>query len=295
MKQRIAFGEDSDAIPVFLVHFDAPDWCRSAVMSLRRSRGADLEIVVIDNGGEPLGPLPCEVVRMSNNLGYAGGANVALQTWRTRFPRAPFAVIGSHDLHVDPHSLCRLLEAMASDQQLGVAGPVLVESPRSTGGEWRRFRRTQSFDASITLATTPVERSWLSGTCLMLRRDCVDAVGTFDEAFGSYMEDVDYCLRARDAGWKVAVVPGATAHGLGSSSSRSFELIARNRVRLLVKREGRSGALRAVAEALVRVPGLVARGVRHPGQRSTYIREAWSLLQVPSFAARSAWKGRTSS
>lgn len=268
-------------LPVFLVHFDAPDWCRSAVASIRRSSGVVPEVVVIDNGGRPLGPLSgCTVVTSPTNSGYAGGANLALRTWRDRFPDAELAVIGSHDLHMDERCLRRLAEALESDSRLGVVGPVLVDAPRSTGGDWRRWHRSQSFDEAIATGRAPVERAWVSGTCLMLRRRCADAVGDFDGSFGSYVEDVDYCLRAADRGWAVAVVPGATAHGLGSASSRSFELIARNRLRLHVKRHPRRGAWVAIVEAMVRIPGLLARSLRASSGREAYWREAWALVRV---------------
>jgi GT2 family glycosyltransferase len=90
-----------------------------------------------------------------------------------------------------------------------------------------------------------VERDWTSGTCLLLRRACVEAVGPFDERFGSYMEDVDYGLRANDAGWKVIVVHSAYAWGLGTASSESTKHITVNTVVLSAKRQGLAGAVRS--------------------------------------------------
>lgn len=279
-------------LPVFLVHYGAPDWCRSAVTSVQASRYIEPHVVVIDNGGAPLGELPCDVVTSDDNLGYAGGANLALDIWRQRFPESSFAVVASHDLHVDEDCLSRLYEAAAADDRIGVLGPVLTHAPHSTGGEWRRWHRTQSFDPKVESAGAPVERSWLSGTCLLIRRGTADAVGPFDNSFGSYVEDVDYCLRAWDAGWKVAVVPGACAHGLGSASTRSFDLIARNRLRLLVKRQGPSGGAVAVAEALARIPALAGRALRHRSHRETYLSEVRALLRMTIASPVLVWRLR---
>lgn len=285
-------GEPLPVIPVFLIHFDAPDWCRSAVQSLQSSVGVVPAIVVIDNGGRALPQLDdCYVVKTARNGGYTGGANRALEVWAERFAESDVAVIASHDLHVEPDCLARLHDALMSERHLGVVGPVFVSSPRSTGGDWRPWHRSQSFDPAVEASAAPVVRSWTSGTCLMMRRECVGVVGTFDERFGSYIEDVDYCLRVGDAGWKVAVVPGAHAHGLGSSSSLSYDLIARNRMLLLRKREGVRGVLVGVVEAAARIPGLILRAVFRPGEnRSAYLNEARSLARAALAVGRRSSK-----
>ena len=61
--------------------------------------------------------------------------------------------------------------------------------------------------------------------------ECVDAVGAFDERFGSYAEDIDYGLRARDHGWEVLVLTTARAWGLGSSSANSVRDVTANVLR----------------------------------------------------------------
>lgn len=269
--------------PVFLIHYDAPEWCRSAVGSVRSSVGVVPAVVVIDNGGAALPPDlgGCEVVVTGRNVGYTGGANAGLRTWADRFPESEFAVIASHDLQVAPDCLKRLQQALLEDGSLGIVGPVLDSAPRSTGGDWRAWRRSQRFEAAVAASTRPVRRDWISGTCLMIRRSCAEAVGEFDEVFGSYVEDVDYCLRAGDEGWGIAVVPDAHAHGFGSSSTQSYRLIAENRFRLLVKRGGAVGALVGVVEAVVRLPGLLARGLfRRSDNWRDYHREASALCQA---------------
>jgi hypothetical protein len=60
---------------------------------------------------------------------------------------------------------------------------------------------------------------WVSGACMVVRRDVMEAVGAFDERFFLYWEDTDLCRRIRDAGWKVVYVPRAEViHSVGKSS-----------------------------------------------------------------------------
>jgi GT2 family glycosyltransferase len=62
------------------------------------------------------------------------------------------------------------------------------------------------------------EPDWLSGSCLLARKEALDAVGGFDEGFFLYEEDVDLCLRLRRAGWGVLFMPDAeVVHHLGRS------------------------------------------------------------------------------
>jgi len=55
---------------------------------------------------------------------------------------------------------------------------------------------------------SPVEVESISAACLMLRKEVVEQVGSLDESFFMYLEDMDYCIRLRQAGWKLYYLPG---------------------------------------------------------------------------------------
>lgn len=237
-------------LPVYLVHWDAPRWCASAVSSLATTKGLDIEVTVVDNGqtagpalSEVLGP-DVRVLASDANGGYTGGANLALRDWRRRYPGGDLCLIGSHDLHVEPDTLVLLTEAANAAPDTGVLAPRLVSPVAAAGGRWTGRRAYQLAPDSYSGV---VDRDWASGTCLLLRRACVDAVGGFDERFGSYVEDVDYGLRARDNGWRTVVVLDAVARGMGSGGQDATLSIAANSVLLSAKRGGVPGALGSLA------------------------------------------------
>jgi len=216
-------------LPVYVIHWNAPDWCVATVASLATST-IPVAVTVVDNGGARLSLDPgTRVLRQSENRGYTGGANAALADWLAG--DAELAVIASHDLSVEAETLQTLCAAMGSRSQLGICGPAFG-SAGSAGGE-------------LIVADGEFEaREWISGTCLMIRRACAEAVGTFDEEFGSYVEDVDYCNRARRAGWMVGKVLGARASGQGSGSGslNALRMIHSNAILLGFKEGGIRGA-----------------------------------------------------
>ena len=66
------------------------------------------------------------------------------------------------------------------------------------------------------------EADWLLGAALCIRRDAWEAVGGFDEAYGMYFEEVDFCRRVRDAGGRVQLVPSAHVVHVGGASTKAY-------------------------------------------------------------------------
>ena len=197
-----------EVLPVYLIHYGAPEWCARAVASLLTSEGVTIEVTVVDNGGggelERLLPPEVRVIHTGRNLGFAGGANLAIDDWRSRYANGEWLLVGSHDLHVQPGALKMLVDVASESERndVGIYAPFV---------EGREHRIPRASGAEV------VEVEWASGTCLMLRRACLDDVVGFDERFGSYGEDMELCRRASRHGWSTAVVLASRAHGLGTA------------------------------------------------------------------------------
>ena len=191
-------------------------------------------MTVIDNGPANVALALDERVRVVNsggNLGYAGGANVGIAEWLAG--DAEFCVIACHDVTLEPDALERLTATAGALAEYGVIAPSPAENV--AGGP--------------VLATNARVRdvAWASGTCLLLRRDCIAEIGGFDEGFGSYGEDIDLCYRAREAGWKVGIVIDAPARAAGSADPGFRTQMYVNQVRLRAKHAGTRKALRMLA------------------------------------------------
>ena len=80
-------------------------------------------------------------------------------------------------------------------------------------------RRNVVSDAAVLKGKTSVKVDWLSGACMLARREALHAVHGFDERYFLYWEDADLCRRLRERNYAVRYVPGATAvHRVGQSS-----------------------------------------------------------------------------
>jgi len=224
-------------IPVYVIHWNAPQWCAVAVRSVLASQKIELAVTVVNNSptlsAELADALPrsVTVLESGRNLGYTGAANLATRDVAIRSPEADVFVLASHDLNVDPDTLSRCVLALRADPALGICGPYVPHSSNIPVSVHRALEAGETVDALIDVA-------WLSGQCMIVRTECARAIGPFDERLGSYAEDVDFGWRARQAGWKVGVVSTAYAHGLGSASPHAWELTRANNLLLAFKQGG---------------------------------------------------------
>jgi hypothetical protein len=254
-----------------------------------RSVGVRVRCHVIDNGGSGGTALEAvldprvEVLATSENLGYTGAANEALTRALTAAERADFVVIAAHDAQVKDDALALMCAAARPDPTIGILGPVLTAPALEAGGKWRGWRAApeKSWNPDVLFE----DRDWMSGTLLFLRAECVEAIGGFDERLGSYLEDVDLCLRARNAGWRVGLATAARAAGIGSASANVTVMVDINSVLVTVKHRG----VRAAFAILMRYVYWIVRGsVAALVPRRTRERRRASLVHARDHA-RAIW------
>lgn len=176
------------------------------------------------------------LVRQAPNLGFAGGNNVAYRHARGRY----FLLLNS-DTTVRPGWLTELVDYADAHPKAGLIGPKLLNPDGTLQYSCRRFpslgaglfRHTplewlapkNHFTADYLMQewdhAEPRNVDWLSGACLMARREMIDAIGGLDDGYFMYFEDVDWAFRAHQAGWEVHYVPQPEVlHEVGRSSDR---------------------------------------------------------------------------
>ena len=130
------------SLPVYLIHWDAPQWCLSASRSVLQSVGLALSLTIVNNGPTvsakywAVNAVNARVINLATNRGFSGGANAALDDWMNAPSPAPYCVIGSHDLHVTPSTLASLVDCAAKNTAYGVIAPGLTAPCKAFGGSW---------------------------------------------------------------------------------------------------------------------------------------------------------------
>jgi GT2 family glycosyltransferase len=234
-------------ISVIVVNWNTRDHLRNCLHSLRRSHSPRLlEVIVVDNDSHDGSPemvvaeFPeVTLVRAGANLGFARANNLAMERARGRL----FALVNS-DALVHDDALETLADAFESDNRIGLTGP------RVTGGDGRlqrtcrhlptfwntlcravaldrvlgRFRLFSGYEIPDRDHETRREVEVLSGCFCVARRTAVEQVGGLDEQFFFYAEDIDWCKRFKDAGWKRLFVPEARATHFGGGSTAKAPL-----------------------------------------------------------------------
>ena len=267
------------AVDLVVVAYNSRDTLRSCVEPL-----ADLPWVnatVVDNAcpersWETVADLDARIVRSPRNGGFASGCNLG-----TANGSADFVLLLNPDARIDPESLERLVTALEDQPDLGAAGPRIVDAGGALVWSQRRFPRLRSsFAQALFLQrlapragwtdevirdervyARPNRPDWLSGACLLLRRDALESMGGLDDGFFLYSEETDLFRRMRDAGRHAGYVPGAVAyHEGGASAPRNTTqgIEARSRIRYVRKHHGPAAALlEAIAIGLAAVTHVV--------------------------------------
>jgi hypothetical protein len=250
----------TDRLSSVVLNFRTPDQTALAVNSLRTSR-TSTEILIVDNhscdGSASMlrDAFPdIRVIESADNLGFSGGCNLgiraALQTG------ARFVLLMNSDAILAPDALDRLLAAMGATPSLGIVAPVLLsrEEPDHVASagiffseRTGRMRHRAAGRRFAALGSDPVQViDAVSGCVMLVRREVFDAVGLLDEAYFFSFEDIDFCLRARSAGFQTACVHDARAYHeggrtIGRRSSRRVYFGTRNHLRLAGRVGRRSG------------------------------------------------------
>jgi GT2 family glycosyltransferase len=212
--------------------------CCRAVLGSRGS--LRVEVIVVDDGSsddtaERLATEVPEVrlIRLGENRGYAVAANRGVAEAGGRI-----ILLLNSDAMLGESALAAFVAAFDQDPRLGVAGAALLNqdgSPQWSGGPtptlpWmigvvsgaghlaRFFRRRKP-------AAVRVEVDWVSGAAMAFRSGVWTTAGPLDETFRFYCQDIEFCVRASEAGWLVHIVPDAkVTHGLGATVAGGSEL-----------------------------------------------------------------------
>jgi N-acetylglucosaminyl-diphospho-decaprenol L-rhamnosyltransferase len=238
-----------DELGVVTVTYFSGDTLERFLDTLEKATERDVQVVVADTVSTDGAPQKAakranvHLLEIGENVGYGTGCNRGVAELDDRYG---WIVISNPDLEWEPGTIDTLLEAAKRWPRGGAFGPLIHELD---GTVYPSARLLPSFGRGIGHAAlgkvwpgnpwtkqyrqetgTPVERvaGWLSGSCLLMRREAFDSVGGFDSRYFMYFEDVDLADRLGRAGWLNVYVPSAGVMHVGghSTSQASKKMLA---------------------------------------------------------------------
>jgi len=231
-------------VSIVIVNFRTPQLTIECLNTLGNSGIVDFNTFIVDNNsGDGSLKMLDSWIRESkyvgnNNLvvnncnnGFSGGNNIGIKQ-----SNADFILLLNSDTIVRPGAIKLLVQTLTDNPSIGIVSPRLEwpdERPQEscfrfhrpinellrsacTGPITRLFKR---YEVPISVAENLSYPEWTSFACVLIRRQVFEDIGLLDEEFFMYFEDVDFCKRAREAGWNIIHNPEAhVVHLRGGSS-----------------------------------------------------------------------------
>ncbi|HUP25276.1 MAG TPA: glycosyltransferase family 2 protein [Thermoanaerobaculia bacterium] len=254
-------------ISALVVTYEAERELAHCLQSLRDAgrelepMGRSLEVVLADNGsGDGTLPLVRErfpevrLLELGRNLGFGAANNRAAAE-----AKGDLLLLLNPDAWLAAGSLPRLIQRLEAEPGAGLVAPRFRAPAGERQFDWvpdigvvgevvqrmrhRAGRGRLNVEAVPRALQSVGIQGWYTAACLLVRRTAFEAVEGFDEGFFLYFEDVDLCVRLRQAGWELALEPEALAYHVGSSGRRTRPRRERERHER-VELEYRRGQLR---------------------------------------------------
>lgn len=207
---------------------------KECVSSLKNNSYANYQIVVVDNGSTDNSAVILKrefpditIIENGRNYGFAGGNNIGIEYSLKQ--GAEYILLLNNDTTVENAFLSKLVEAGESDEAVGLLESKICyyDDPKRiwfAGGmiDWLKIKGTHigldEMDSGQYDKISEVD--FLTGCCLLVKRSVFEKIGKLSEEYFLYYEDTDFCLRARNSGFKCVYVPSSKIYHKVSRSTK---------------------------------------------------------------------------
>jgi len=231
-------------LSIIIVSWNVADLLRDCLRSIDENRGElDLEVIVVDGDSHDnsvamvQNEFPwVDLLACDENVGFPHGNNLGLERANGRY-----ILLLNPDTVILDDALSKMMVYMGENPEVGVLGGQLLNGDGTVQSSRRRFPTlaTAFFESTWleTIAPREVHEKyyaqdlpddaindvdWVVGACMLSPRQVVAEVGGLDEAYFMYSEELDWCRRIKDSGWRVVYYPEAQIiHYVGQSSDQA--------------------------------------------------------------------------
>jgi len=239
-------------LSIIIVNYNSGEELIVCIKSIiRYLTNVSYEIIVVDNNStdnsrELLKEFSAEIktIILETNTGYAIANNYGMEQCK-----GEYILLLNPDTYLNNNSIKQMIVFLDNKPEVGVVGPLLTDQngksqlPSSNFPDLKQQilymlnfkfllnRIARSYEQRKALKLKiPFEVDWISGACFMLKRTIYESVGGLDEGFFLYAEDVDWCIRIKDSGWKIYCYPSTeVVHIRGVSTKKNIFLLITTR------------------------------------------------------------------
>jgi GT2 family glycosyltransferase len=232
-------------LSIVIVNYNVKNLLKKCLKSIfKYEKEIEFEVIVIDNNSNDHSQSmlkrdfpQVKLIENKRNLGFSKACNQGIKESRGRY-----ILLLNPDTELTPGGFKKMIEFMDSRPEVGICGPKMMDQQGNLQFSCRSFPSyltAISSSQSILHKIFPenflsqkyllkeknhsqiMEVDWVSGSCLLTKREMLEKIGLLDERFYMYVEDVDLCYRAKKSGFSVFYFPQVLViHHIGKSTQK---------------------------------------------------------------------------
>ncbi|MEM9043700.1 MAG: glycosyltransferase family 2 protein [Pseudomonadota bacterium] len=193
------------SVTVVIVSYESADVLAEALAALPKG----LDVIVVDNNSQDHSVSIAEragatVICNDKNLGFGTACNQGAAA-----TTGEFILFLNPDARVSASALDALAAELSDQSDLAATGPLLESDGQISLPRAATMMEPERPATFPTIPSEPVDTGFLSGAALLVRRSAFEKIGGFDEKIFLYLEDDDLCLRLRECGFRLRLIPSA--------------------------------------------------------------------------------------
>lgn len=212
-----------------MLHYGSKEITRATLNSLKPKLDAH-QLILLNNSHEDISSLAAIIPNTilldhRENIGFARGVNLGIAA-SLKDKSITHVFLMNNDLTIASGNFDILLRTFQSKSSAAIVSPILHHvGGYDWGGKYNRWTGMVKHTNWDNKPKTIISVSHVAGAAMLIPREVLVKVGLFDERFFLYYEDLDFCLRVREAGYTIHINPEVVGEHLVSSGSN---LIARS-------------------------------------------------------------------
>lgn len=213
-------------VSIIIVNYNGINDTLECLNSLKSLSYPNCEVIVVDNASQDASSAlnkiyndfpNVKIISLGQNLGFAGGNNIGID-YALKQQKAEYVLLLNNDTTVAPDFLKKMIEVGESDKKIGVVGAKIYYYNDRTriwyngghfswtdGGEHEECNQIDANQNDAKIKPT----NFITGCAILIKAETILNISLMDESFFMYYEDIDWSLRAKEAGYNIVVATDA--------------------------------------------------------------------------------------